>query len=123
MEVEPPLQSLAGEALHHRSANTDSDALADLRVKGFWTGNSRNAFFDTRVFYPHASSYRAKSLLPSLYQRFEGEKKRVYGERVNEVEHGSCTPLVFSSCGGMGPEAAVVIKKLAHGLATKRNAA
>eukprot|EP00117_Sycon_ciliatum_P007139 scpid100633/ scgid4779/ len=44
-------------------------------------------------------------------------------QRVNEVEHGSFTPLVFSSCSGMGPEAAVVIKRLAHSLATKRNAA
>ena len=47
---------------------------------------------------------------PSTPSLFEDEKKRAYGERVNEVEHGSFTPLVFSSCGGMGPEAAVVIK-------------
>ena len=65
MEVEPPSQSLAGEAVRHRSANTDPDSRADLPEKGFWT-DSRNAFFETRVFYPHASSYRAKSL-PSLY--------------------------------------------------------
>ena len=68
------------------------------------------------------SSYRARSL-PSLYRWFEGEKKREYGERINEVEHGSFTPLVFSSCGGMGPEATVVIKKLANALATKRRVA
>ena len=74
VEVEPPLQPLTGETFHHRSANTDPDARADLRVKGSWI-DSRNAFFDTRVFYLHASSYRSKSL-PSLYRRFEGEKKR-----------------------------------------------
>ena len=123
VEVEPPLQalqSLTGETFHYRSANTDPDARADLWVKGFWA-DSHNAFFDTRVFYPHVWSYRSKSL-PSLYRRFEDEKKRAYGERVNEVEHDSFTPLVFSSCGGMGSEAAVVVKRLAHGLATKRNA-
>ena len=71
------------------------------------------------MFYPHAPPHRARPL-PSLYRRFEGEKKHEYGERVNDVEHGSFTPLVFSLCGGMGPEAAVVIKKLANALATKR---
>ena len=41
--------------------------------------------------------------------------------RIREVEHGSFTPLVFSTCGGMGQEASVVIKKLADDLARKRN--
>ena len=64
---------------------------------------------------------------PDLFHHCTGgskeKKKREYGERINEVEHGSFTPLVFSSCGGMGPEAAVVIKKLANALATKRRVA
>ena len=50
--------------------------------------DSRNAFFDTRVFYPHASSYRTKNL-PSLYRKFEADKKREYSKRINSVEHGS----------------------------------
>ena len=74
---------------------------------------------DTRVFYPHARSYQSRSL-PSLYKRFESEKKREYGERINTVEHGSFTPLVFSACGGMGHEATVVVRKLASALASKR---
>ena len=73
VELEPPLQPLTGEQLHLRTANTDSGARADLRVKGFWTDSS-NAFSDTRVFYPHAPSYRARSL-PSLYRRFRRRKK------------------------------------------------
>ena len=109
--------SPANNSISGLPTQTLHGARADLRVKGFWT-DSRNAFFYTRVFYPHAPSYRARSL-PSLYRRFEGEKKREYGERINEVEHGSFTPLVFLSCGGMGPEAAVVIKKLT----TKRRVA
>ena len=90
-----------------------------IRVRGFWT-DSRNAFFDTRVFYPHARSYQSRGL-PSLYKKFESEKKREYGERVNAVEHGSFTPLVFSACGGMGREATVVVKRLASALASKRH--
>ena len=118
VELEPPLQPLNGETFRHLTANTDPDARADIRVRGFWT-NSRNAFFDTRVFYPHARSYQSRSL-PSLYKRFESEKKREYGERINTVEHGSFTPLVFSACGGMGHEATVVVRKLASALASKR---
>ena len=63
VEIEPMLQPLTGESFRHRSANTEPDARADLRVRGFWT-QSRHAFFDTRVFYPHASSYRSSSLNP-----------------------------------------------------------
>ena len=47
------------------------------------------------------------------------DKKREYSERIDVVEHGSFTPLVFSSCGGMGHEATVAIKKIAASLAMK----
>ncbi len=118
VELEPQLLPLTGESLRHRTANTDPDARADIRVRGFWT-DSRNAFFDTRVFYPHASSYRTRSIT-SLYRRFEADKKRAYSERINSIEHGYFTPLVFSACGGMGREAAVAIKRLAEALSIKR---
>ena len=49
------------------------------------------------------------------------QKKCEYGERIREDEHGSFTSLVFSSCGGLGQEAAVVIKKLASSMAAKHN--
>ena len=44
VEVEPKLQPLTGESFWHRTANTDPDARADIRVRGFWTQGS-NAFF------------------------------------------------------------------------------
>ena len=34
VEVEPKLQPLTGESLQHRTANTDPDARADIRVRG-----------------------------------------------------------------------------------------
>ena len=61
VELEPQLQPLTGETFRHQSANTEHDARANIRVRGFWT-DSHNAFFDTRVFYPHVPSYRSKSL-------------------------------------------------------------
>ena len=118
VEVEPTLQPITGEAFRYRTANVEPDARADIRVRGFWN-HSRNAFFDTRVFYPHAASYRSQPIA-SIYRKLEGAKKREYGERVNQVEHGSFTPLVFSSCGGMGPEADIVVKRIADALASKR---
>ena len=66
VELEPPLQPLTGETLRHLTANSEPDARADIRVRGFWT-DGRNAFFDTRVFYPHAPSYRSRGL-QSLYR-------------------------------------------------------
>ena len=39
--------------------------------------------------------------------------KREYEERVREIEHGSFSPLVFSTTGGMGNTATVVYKRLA----------
>ena len=73
VEVEPMLLPLSGETFRHRTANTEPDARADIRARGFWT-DSQDAFFDIRVFYPGTSSYRSTSL-SALYHRFEMEKK------------------------------------------------
>ena len=46
--------------------------------------------------------------------------KREYEERVREIEHGSFSPLVFSTAGGMGPIATTVYKRIASLIADKR---
>ena len=79
VEVESMLQLLTGESFNHRTANTEPNARADVRVRGFWT-QSRNAFFDTRVFYSYTSSYRSRPLT-SVYRQLESKKKYEYGER------------------------------------------
>ena len=61
IQLEPPLQPLTGEILYPASANSANEARADIRAKGFWT-QQQNAFFDVRIFYPHANCYRGKSL-------------------------------------------------------------
>merc|ERR1712150_25174 len=43
----------------------------------------------------------------------ENEKKRVYNERILEVEKSSFTPIVFSTTGTMGPEAERFYRRLA----------
>jgi hypothetical protein len=117
VQTEPPLTPLSGETLNPSSAILNDDARLDIRARSFWT-SQRNAFFDVRIFYPHAQSYSSKSL-SSLYDQFEHLKKSNYNDRVVNVEHGSFTPLVFSALGGMGKEAKETIRKLASLLAEK----
>ena len=76
-------------------------------------------FFDVRVFYPNARSNFKHSNLKSVFTVQENEKKRAYVDRICEVEHGSFTPLVFSSTGSTGPEATTFYKRLASLLAEK----
>lgn len=119
VQLEPSLTPLSGEVILPASANREPDARADIRARGFWT-EQQSAYFDIRVFYPHAPSYLPRSL-PALCKTFEEEKKRRYGDRIREVQHGSFTPLVFSSCGGMGLETGAALRKLASMAAEKRH--
>ena len=119
VEKEPLLLPLQGESLRLKSANTDPNARLDGRIRGFWC-RGQSAFFDNRIFYPDADSYRNKPL-EAVYHHHEQEKMRLYDERVVEIEHGSFTPLVMSSTGGLAPLASVFYKRLAKHLAEKRS--
>ena len=57
--------------------------------------------------------------LSQCYKKNEREKRRAYDQRIREVKHGSFSPLVFSTAGGMGPSASVVYKRIASMLAQK----
>ena len=86
----------------------------------FWGRDRQHAFFDVRVFNPFAQSYRDTSL-PQCYRRNEMEKRRAYDERIREIEHGSFSPLVFSTSGGMAPTANVVYKRIASMISSKHD--
>ena len=61
----PPLQSLTGESLTHRTSNTDEGTHLDIRF--FWgAGINAGAYFDVRVFNPLAPS-NCRSSLTSTY--------------------------------------------------------
>ena len=119
--IEPVLHPLNGEHFRSPSAVTTDEARLDIKAGGFW-GSDRHqcAFFDVRVFYPLAHSYRN---MPQdrCYRHHEDLKRRAYEERVREVEGGSFTPLVFSSLGGASPATTVFLKRLASLLAEKRD--
>ncbi len=117
--TEPHLQPLSGETLRLASANTSDGARLDVRARGFWTVG-QDTFLDVRVFHPDAPTNRS-GRLSAVYKRHEDEKKRVYGQRILEIEHSVFTPLVFSTTGGMGRECQTFYKRLADMLSIKRD--
>jgi hypothetical protein len=62
---------------------THPDARLDIRARGFWE-SQRSAFFDVRVCYPNADSYKDLELR-QVYKIHENEKKRLYARRVLEA--------------------------------------
>ena len=117
--IEPHLQPLSGESFRLASTYTDDGARLDVHARGFWN-TRQDAFFDVRVFHPNAPSNSSRSL-PAAYKKHEDEKKRTYGQRILEIEHGVFTPLVLSTSGGMGREAQTFYKRLADLLSLKRD--
>ena len=57
--------------------------------------------FDIRVFHHSASSY-LHTPIAAVCKQHEDMKRREYGFRVREIEHGCFTPLVFYTAGGIG---------------------
>ena len=64
--VEPTLQPITDERLHHSTANTEDGARVDIKAQGFWENDRQCAFFDVRVFnpLPHYLSFRSSHHLP-----------------------------------------------------------
>ena len=58
VSTELSLQLIISETFSLASANTTNDAPLDVKARGFWS-RGQDAYFDVRVFYPNASSYRS----------------------------------------------------------------
>ena len=56
----------------------------------------------------------------AILRKHEQEKKRTYNRRVMDVEHGSFTPLVFTTSGVMSHECTRFHKALAEKLSEKK---
>ena len=111
------LQPITGEILSG-AAITGEGARLDVAANGFWGGRYERAYFDVKIFNPHAASNR-QQCLAATYRRHERITIRAYEQRVREVEHGSFTPLVMSLSGGCGNAASTCFKRLASMLAEK----
>jgi hypothetical protein len=115
---EPALLPLEGEEFAYKSANHDNGARSDLRVLGFHRP-MRQQYFDVTAWSALAKSNSGTP--ESVHMRTELKKEREYKQRIQEVDHGDFTPLVFCISGGMGPKAASVIRHLAEALAFKQD--
>ena len=119
VECEPPLQPVLNRNGYGRSANLDNDARLDVRARGFWR-DGQNAYFDVRVTNADCESQENTSI-KSVLRKHELEKKRSYNRRIMEVEHGTFTPLVFTTTGVMGQECSIFHKTLAEKISLKKN--
>ena len=72
-----------------------------------------------RVCHPNAVSYRDPEP-KQIYRIHESEKNRLYSRRVLDIEHGTFTPLVFTTTGGMGKEWLKYHSRLAQLIAIKK---
>ena len=113
------LHMLVGKTLWlNRGSKKAQDARLGIHARGFWERH-RSAFFDVRVCHPYAASYR--NLEPQqIYRIYENEKKRLYSRRVLDIEHGTFTPLAFTTTGGMGKECLMYHSRLAQLIAIKK---
>ena len=120
VECEPSLQKIEETAkrTYKKSAIVKDDARLDIRARGFWR-DGQNAFFDVRVTNVDSASQR-NTKVSTVLKQHEDEKKRNYNRRVMEVEHGTLTPLVFTTTGVMGYECARYHKNLAKKLSEKK---
>ncbi len=116
--IEPHLQQITGESLSGASAIKEDGARLDIAANGFWGSRYERAYFDVRVFNPHATSNRQPTLA-ATYRKHERCKIRAYEQRVREIEHGSFTPLVMSLTGGVGKASNSCFKRLAAMLSEK----
>ena len=117
IRVEPQLQQLTGEILHP-STITGNEARLDICARGFWQAGQM-AFSDVRVFNPTAKRY-VNQVISKTYGVNKKEKKKLYNERILQIEHGSFTPLVMSATGGMDRECKKFYARLAEMISYKR---
>jgi hypothetical protein len=120
VECEPPLQKIPENRLNdfRATAITAEDARLDIRARGFWR-DGQNAFFDVRVTNVNCDSQK-NDRISNILRKHEQEKKRSYNKRVMEIEHGSLTPLIFTTSGVMGHECEKYHKSLSEKLSEKK---
>ena len=77
------------------STNREDATRLDIAARDFWRPSQR-AFFDIPVFNANAQSNISRNI-EETFSHHEREKARQYSDRIVNVEHGSFTPLIFST--------------------------
>ena len=110
VEIEPKLLPYADEDLTGKTTNRSVEARLDIRARGFWT-RQQEAFFDIRVTHSKDCLWSGSDVLCQLESN-EREKTRQYAQRINTIDRGTFTPLVFSTGGMAGRECTTFLKSL-----------
>ena len=97
--------------------NHAKEARVDIRANGFWT-RQQEAFFDIRITHPKANLSTLVDVKKQLTAH-EWEKKRSYAERINVIDRGVFTPLVFTTNGMIGRERSTCLKSLVASIVGK----
>lgn len=116
VQVEPVLQGITGEVLT-RGMNQAPDAWLDIHARGFWDRQG-SAFSNVRVCHPNTESYKDLTI-QQIYRKDEHEK-RLYANRVLEVELGTFTPLVITTTRGMADECKYFHSRLVELISIKK---
>ena len=119
VETEPMLQLVYNRTNFSRLANISNEARLDVRARGFWR-QGQNTVFDVRITNETCDSQRT-SAVQTILRKHETEKKRQYNQRVIEIEHGTFTPLVFTTSGAMDHECDKFHKSLADKISQKKD--
>ena len=86
-------------------------------MNGFWGGRTESYFVDVRVFNLYAPLN--VNSISATYHCHENNKQHACGQRIQEIEHASFTPIVMSATGDLAPEATTFYGTLASLLASK----
>ena len=118
VEVEPMLQPVTNKNGYPATAKLDDGVRLDGRARGLWR-DSQNSYVDVVVTNADCASQQEKTV-KAVLRKHEKMKKLYYNRRIMEVEHGTFTPLVFTTTGVMGHECSIFYKTLAEKISTKK---
>lgn len=94
---EPVLQDISWEQLNRGANKAQGWSFLHMDSASTNDGHSLTSGF----FQPNTMS--CKSLEPqNIYGKYENERKRQYSRTVLDTEHGTFTPLIFTTTGGIG---------------------
>ena len=118
VEIEPKLQPLQGESFVNNSTTTEDEARLDIKANGLWGSRFSRAFFDVKIFNPHAKTSR--KLHKDAYKYREKLKNSKYQQRILNVEQSSFCPLIFGCTGGAAKTATRTMQRFSEKLSEKR---
>ena len=80
VEIALKLQLLQGESFVNNSTTTEDEARLDVKANKLWVSGFSHAFFDVKIFNPHAKTSR--KLHKGAYKYHETLKNSKYQQRI-----------------------------------------